>query len=258
MNKIFPQVLMVILIITLSGIKVQAQNNQIYTNILKRYVKNGLVDYIDLKKDKQFKIYIHHLSGTIPGRLKKEEREAFWINAYNAFTLKIVVDNYPVKSIRDLNKNGLILSYVFNTTVWDKKFIDINNKKYSLNDIENKILRKRFDDPRIHFAIVCASIGCPPLRNNAYEADSLNTQLNDQALKFINDHTKNYFNLKKRKAYLSKIFDWYSDDFGGSDKNLLKYIAKYLPRNIAEDIELNSSQWTISYLPYNWNLNVRK
>jgi len=228
-----------------------------FTNILKNYVKNGLVDYNGLQKDKELDKYLTQLSVTNPDKLNRNEKLAFWINAYNAFTLQVVRDNYPIESITDLHTGGKIIGYLIGKTVWDKEFITINNKKYSLNDIEHKILRK-MNEPRIHFSIVCASISCPEILNEAFESDKIETQLENQTRKFINEKTRNHFDLKNRKAFISEIFNWFGDDFGKSDMNILNFISKYLPENISKDIKSNISKWDISYNDYSWNLNELK
>ena len=114
------------------------------------------------------------------------------------------------------------------------------------------------DEPRIHFAIVCASISCPPLRNEAFEPDKISAQLQSQTIEFINDNSRNSFDLKNRKAYLSKIFDWFDEDFGDSEKEVLKYVSQFIPENISKDIKNNLSEWEISYKDYDWNLNKIK
>lgn len=234
-----------------------AQSHQLFTEVLKQHVKNGLVDYKNLKKDIRLEKYLAQLSNTDPEKLSRNEKLAFWINAYNAFTLQVIVENYPVESITDLNTGGKIIGYLLGKTVWDKEFISINKKKYSLGDIEHKILRK-MNEPRIHFSIVCASISCPPLRNEAFEADKIEEQLKSQTVQFVNDNARNYFDAKKRKAYLSKIFSWFSEDFGSSDEKILKFVSQYLPENISSDNKNNLSGWDISYKEYNWNLNEQK
>ncbi|NCQ19483.1 MAG: DUF547 domain-containing protein, partial [Ignavibacteria bacterium] len=113
-----------------------AQSHQLFTEILNQHVKNGLVDYKNLKKDSRLEKYLVQLSNTEPEKLSRNEKLAFWINAYNAFTLQVIVENYPVESITDLNTGGKIIGYLFGKTVWDKEFILINKKKYSLGDIE--------------------------------------------------------------------------------------------------------------------------
>lgn len=141
--------------------------------------------------------------------------------------------------------------------MWDKEFVTINNKKYSLNDIEHKILRK-MNEPRIHFAIVCASISCPELRNEAFEAEKLETQLEEQAIKFINDPSRNKFDLEKREAKISEIFNWFEEDFGDSEEEVLMFVADYLADDIASDIKNNISKWDVSYMDYDWGLNEYK
>ncbi|MDP2364526.1 MAG: DUF547 domain-containing protein [Ignavibacteria bacterium] len=236
---------------------VKAQDHNLFTDVLKKHVINGLVDYKNLKSDKQLDKYLSQLSDTNPDKLSREEKLAFWINAYNAFTLQVVRDNYPIESITDLHTGGKIIGYLIGKTVWDKEFITINNKKYSLNDIEHKILRK-MNEPRIHFSIVCASISCPEILNEAFESDKIETQLENQTRKFINDKTRNHFDLTNRKAFISEIFNWFGDDFGKSDMNILNFISKSLPENISKDIKSNISKWDISYNDYNWNLNELK
>lgn len=239
------------------SILVKAQNNQLFTDVLKKFVINGLVDYNNLKNEETLDKYLSELSNTNPEQLNRNQKLAFWINAYNAFTIKIVRDNYPIESITALHTGGKIIGYLLGKTVWDKEFITINNKKYSLNDIEHKILRK-MGEPRIHFAIVCASISCPELLNEAYEDDKIDSQLEIQTRKFINDKSRNHFDLKNRKAYISEIFNWFGEDFGKSDENILKFISNYVSADISKDIKTNISKWEISFNDYNWNLNELK
>ncbi len=234
-----------------------AQQHRLFTDVLNKYVKNGLVNYKELKKDKRLDDYLTQLKNTVPEQLSINEKLAFWINSYNAFTLQVISENYPIESINELHTGGRIIGHILGKTVWDKEFITINNKKYSLNDIEHKILRK-VDEPRIHFAIVCASISCPALLNEAFEPDKIVTQLQSQAIEFINDNSRNSFDLKNRKAYLSKIFDWFDEDFGDSEKEVLKYVSQFIPENISKDIKNNLSEWEISYKDYDWNLNKIK
>jgi hypothetical protein len=136
---------------------------------------------------------------------KKEWSEsaqlAYWINVYNAFTIKLIIDHYPVESIKDI---GSKIQVPFINSPWDIKLIEIEGKKYDLNNVEHSILRKDFEEPRIHFAIVCASFSCPKLRREAFTAEKLEEQLQEQAVDFINDPAKN--SISKNKAEVSKIF----------------------------------------------------
>lgn len=245
------------LLLLLLSINFNAQQHSKFTEVLKVVVKNGLVNYKLLRNNNVFNEYLSQLSETNPDTLNEKGKLAFWINAYNAFTLEIIVENYPVESILDLHTGGKIIGYLLGKTVWDKEFIEINGKKYNLNNIEHKILRK-MNEPRIHFAIVCASISCPALRNEAFEAEKLETQLEEQTRLFLNDTSRNSFDLKNRQAKISEIFNWFEEDFGNSDENILKLIANYIPENISKDIKSNISKWDISYNDYNWDLNEIK
>jgi hypothetical protein len=226
------------------------QTHKIFTDILQKYVTDGFVNYKELAQDQEFETYLNQLSITDPSKLSEKEELAFWINTYNAFTIKAILDNYPIKSINDI-KFG-------EKSVWDENFISINKKKYSLNEIEHKILRVKFNEPRIHFAIVCASISCPELRNESYEADNLDKQLQEQTVIFLRDKKRNSFDLKNKKANISKIFEWFGEDFGKSDKDILMYISNFLPDDVRKDIKQNINEWTISYKKYDWNLNEIK
>lgn len=234
-----------------------SQQHKLFTEVLQQHVRGGMVDYKKLKTEDKLDKYLSKLSSANPEKLNRNEKLAFWINAYNAFTLQIVRDNYPIKSITDLHAGGKIIGFLIGKTVWDKEFILINNKKYSLNDIEHKILRK-MNEPRIHFAIVCASFSCPTLRSEAYEAEKIEQQLEEDAIRFLNDTERNDFNLAKRNAELSKIFDWFGEDFGKSDANILRYVSAFLPAKLKEDISKNVGEWEISYKNYDWNLNETK
>jgi len=239
----------------------QTKNDQhiLFTQILNDYVHNGLVNYIKLKDDNRLDKYLNQLENTNPENLlTNEDKLVFWINVYNAFTLKFIIDEYPVESINDLHWGGLYLGSLLGTTVWDDEKIVINGKRLSLNNIEHDITRKKFNEEKVHFAMVCASYSCPPLRNEAYEGFKLSKQLNEQARSFFNDETKNKFDLKERAAHLSKILDWYSSDFGNNDESILLYVSQFLDSEIADDIRKNTSQWEIDYLSYNWDLNEIK
>jgi len=246
MKLFYPYVLVfsLLFIVIING-----QTHKDFSNILQRNVTNGLVNYKALKQDQKFETYLNKLSSTDPSQLTEKDELAFWINAYNAFILKIIIDNYPLKSINDI-KFG-------EKSVWDENFISINKKKHSLNDIEHKILRK-MNEPRIHFVIVCASMSCPALRNEAYEADKIDQQLQEQTIEFLRDKDKNEFDLKNKTAIISRIFDWFGEDFGESDKEVIKYISTFLAEDVREDINKNLNSWSISYQEYDWNLNEIK
>jgi hypothetical protein len=213
-----------------------------------------MVNYGTLCKDERLGQYIQQLARANPERIESDnERLAFWINAYNAYTLKVICDNYPLKSIQDLNPRGL--RKAFAKTVWDKPLVTVNNNPTTLNTIEHKIIRTRFKDPRIHFALVCAAKSCPPLRPEAYEGDELDAQLDDQGRTFLTDTFKNSYNTATKTAEISKIFSWFAEDFGGSDTDVLKFIARFLPEDTARMIRADPGTWTIRHKNYDWSLN---
>lgn len=203
--------------------------------LLKKYVSaSGKVNYKGFKSDKnKLEDYLKTLSNNAPeSAWPKAEQMAFWINAYNAYTIKLIVDNYPLSSITKLDGGK----------PWDQKWIKIGGKTYSLNNIENDILRPQFKDARIHFAINCAAKSCPPLLNAAWTANNLNNNLDAQAKKFINNTTFN--KLSEKKAEVSKIFDWYKEDFG----NLIAFLNKYANTKAGAKAK-------VSFLEYDWALN---
>ena len=216
-----------------------------WDNLLKKYVtKEGVVNYKGfIAEIKNLDAYLAMLSKNPPAEnWSKDETKAFWINAYNAFTVKLVTQYYPLKSIKDI---GSKVQIPFVNTPWDVKFITIGTEKMDLNNIEHGKLRKQFDDPRVHFAIVCASASCPILLNEAYLASKLNTQLDKQAEVFLSDPKRNI--VTKTNPKLSKLFDWYNGDFT-KKTTLIEFLNKYSKVKIDANAKL-------SYLTYSWELN---
>ena len=206
--------------------------------LLRKYVSNGgKVNYAGIKTDKsKLNAYIKTLQSNHPeSSWSKNEQLAFWINAYNAFTIKLIVDNYPVGSITDLHKGD----------PWNNwKGVKIGSKTYTLNNIENDIIRPQFKDARIHFAVNCAAKSCPRLLNRAFFASTLNTQLDKQTKSFINSAGSNTIGANAVK--ISKIFDWYKVDFEGG--NVVSFLNKYSTTKI-------NANASVSYLEYDWKLN---
>jgi uncharacterized protein DUF547 len=219
-------------------------SHDIWDVLLREYVKDGRVNYQLLHENKeQLNIYLARLQTHVPlAGWSREEQLAYWLNAYNAFTIKIILDNYPVESIKDIGDNVQIP--LVNST-WDIPFIKIGGKELSLNDIEHRILREEFNEPTIHFAIVCASKSCPPLRNEAYFAHNIDKQLNEQALAFINDPKNNQ--IAADHIELSKVFLWYKGDFT-KHGTLIAFLNKYSSTKVNTDAK-------IDYLDYDWSLN---
>lgn len=234
----------------------QHDSSPLFTQLLNQYVHDGKVNYPGLCKDQRLGEYITQLSVTNPDVIAdRNTRLAFWINAYNAYTLKVICDHYPIKSINELHSGGLVIGTVLHKTIWDKDFVIVNNSKTTLNHIEHKIIRPEFKEPRAHFALVCASKSCPSLRSEAYQGSSLDIQLNDQARIFFGDPTKNYFEVERKKAHLSRILDWYSKDFGNNDHEVLLFVSQFLPDSTASSIRADPDQWKIEYMDYDWSLN---
>lgn len=230
--------------------------HQLFTQILSEYVRDGRVNYNELRNDNRLDQYLAQLAATNPDTIAdKNAQLAFWINAYNAYTLKVICDNYPVKSINELHTGGLIVGTVLKKTIWDKELAVINGKRLTLNQIEHEIIRKRFNEPRIHFALVCAAKSCPPLRSEAFEGERLDEQLDDQGSVFFSQPDKNYFEPEKKIARLSKIMDWYEGDFGKSDEEVLLYVSRLFPEEIAKSIKSDPQKWEIKYTDYDWSLN---
>lgn len=222
--------------------------DQDYTALLKDHVQNGVVDYAELCKDPRLSGYIKSIAASNALTAEEEDvRLSYWINAYNAFTLLAICEKYPIKSINELSSPD--------QSIWDHNFIQIAGKKISLNHIEHSIIRKQFKEPRIHFALVCASKSCPPLRSEAFAGAELNNQLEDQGRIFFRDPSRNQFDLKTRTAKLSRVLEWYSKDFGNDKREVLAYTARFLPQDLASDIRANLQSWQISYLEYDWALN---
>jgi len=156
----------------------QAEEHGFYTALLKDYVEGDSVNYKDLSKDKRLGEYIEQLSKIDPEALSSREAKfAFWLNVYNAYSLKVIADRYPIKSINQLNSGGLVVSVVLKKTVWDKPIVIVNGKKLTLRAIDHEILRPQFKDSRIQFAIICGAVSCAPPMTEAFEAETLENQL---------------------------------------------------------------------------------
>lgn len=214
------------------------------TALLKKHVSDaGMVNYKAFLKDStQLNKYLKSLSDNPPKGLSKNDQLAYWINAYNAFTIQLILRNYPLKSIKDI---GSKIKIPFVNTPWDVKFIRIGNEMYDLNKIEHSILRPQFKEPRIHFAIVCASVSCPKLLNEAYVGTKIDQQLNNQAINFINDPKRN--KISANKADLSKIFSWFKGDFTKKG-SVIDFVNTYSKVKINKNAAIGS-------LDYDWDLN---
>ncbi|MFD2822926.1 DUF547 domain-containing protein [Lacinutrix iliipiscaria] len=210
-------------------------NHTQWNTLLQKYVSDaGNVNYKGFKTDqKALKNYIKFLAENRPtADWTKEEKLAYWINAYNAMTIDLIVQNYPLSSIKDIKDP------------WDQRLWKLGDKWYNLNEIEHDILRK-MDEPRIHFAIVCASFSCPKLQNEAFTAINLEEQLTQAAKEFLADKNRNEISQKSIK--ISKIFQWFSKDFK-QNGSLIDFLNQY------SDLQI-SPKAKKSYKDYNWDLN---
>ncbi|MEG4628199.1 DUF547 domain-containing protein [Microcoleus sp. AR_TQ3_B6] len=175
-------------------------------------------------------------------------RLALWLNAYNAIAISQVLEVYPIASIRP--KVLGIPNWLSFLDFFTRSNTIVGGKKYSLNQIEHAILRPEFAEPRIHFALVCASVGCPLLRRGAYFPESVRTQLEADASRFIHNPDKVRYDAQKKTLYLSKIFKWYEEDFVKAAGSVAEYVGGYLGPEAAV-----GDGWAIVFLPYDWNLN---
>jgi hypothetical protein len=251
-----PYILIILLFLLSDGTLIAQFDITEFDTLLKKCVVGDKVNYKLLLEEKEVLFSFTDKLGNIsphshPEQFKsKNERLAFWINAYNAFILKTIVENYPVESIKSINFIGF--------TVWLNKNI-IGNEKISFKSLEDDIIRDEFKDPRIHFAINCASFSCPPLQALAFTAKNLDAQMDESAKEFVNN--KNNFRVDDREKtiFLSSIFDWYEDDFldwlekskNIKEPHLLDYIKLYSNQEIP-DIWYT---YDIDYFDYDWRLN---
>lgn len=223
-----------------------------WDRLLKKYVDDdGMVNYQAWKNSSDdlaaLKEYLATLSHADAGsRTSKEGKLAFWINAYNALTVHGILELYPTTSIR--NHTAKVVGY----NIWKDLLLPLGDEKYSLNDIEHEILRK-LDEPRIHFAIVCASIGCPRLRNEAYTPAELDAQLADNTRDFFSRQRNFQADIEGRVVRVSSILDWFSEDFGATPKEGLAGLAEYMPDRAARFVQ--QGDFSVDYLDYDWNLN---
>ena len=210
-------------------------NHSAWNNLLQKHVtKDGVVNYKDFKTDRSKLLeYIKVLGKNMPtDNWSKSQKLAYWINAYNAMTVDLILQNYPLKSIKDIKKP------------WNQRLWKLGEKWYNLDEIEHKILRK-MDEPRIHFAINCASFSCPPLLNEAFTATYLEAQLTQVTKTFLADSRRN--TITKDKLEISKIFKWFSKDFK-QNGSLIDFLNTYI------DVKI-SAKAKKKYKDYNWDLN---
>jgi hypothetical protein len=219
-----------------------------YDSLLARYALPSGVDYRNWSKNKedlaQLRSYVDSLEREAPSRFERSEALAYWINLYNAATLNLVLDHYPVASIKDI---GTALS-----SPWKKKIVTVEGKHLSLNEIENDIMRPSFLEPRIHFALNCAARSCPSLRHEAYTGLELERQLEEQTAAFVGDPKMNHLD-DKGVLHLSKLFDWYEKDFQESKGTVVTFVTPYI--GALQAYSATGATPSVKYQDYDWSLN---
>lgn len=229
-----------------------AVDHSSFDALLRANVVNGLVDYDAFKHSPDFAAYLGKMATVDPGELSDQERLAFWINVYNAYTIQLVNDKGERSSIRNINKSLGLLKL---KGPWNQTLVRVRGKRLSLDDVEHRTIRKEWKEPRVHFALVCAAMGCPPLRSEAYTGDRLETQLEDQGVLFLRESPgKNRVDAANRTVHVSMIFAYYKADFGGSDARVGRFIARWYPDGPERQL-LNSGNFRLSKTDYDWSLN---
>jgi len=231
----------------------QSIDHGAWDEFLSKYVEPGpdgvnLVEYskVSDKDKKRLDAYVDELAGVRIREYSKPEQLAYWINLYNALTLKVVLEHYPVQSIKDID----ISPGFFSVGPWGRKLLKIEGKEVSLDDIEHRILRPIWRDPRIHYAVNCASIGCPNLVRTAYTADNAQQLLEQGAVEYIN-HPRGAA-ATGDGLVVSSIYDWFTEDFGGTEEGVLAHLAEYAGPGLEAEIRSGAD---IDRYRYDWALN---
>jgi hypothetical protein len=219
-------------------------DNRLWGELLQRHVKGGAVDYSGIQKEENtLDRYLEILAAVKPNALDDKERMAFYINLYNAWTVKLILGKYPdVKSIKEL---GTLFA-----SPWKKKIVRVDGKVITLDDVEHNILRPVFKDPRVHFAVNCASKGCPPLRPEPYSGGTLDAQLDDASISFLNDPERN--RLEGNVLHVSKIFKWFKGDF---TEGVPAFFRKYAKGDLLRMLTEKKGDIKVKHLDYDWSLN---
>ena len=269
MNKIFQLLATTALLAASSAFAQFDQSHKAFDDLLKKhvtYITNGSasqVSYAGFLQDRAaLKEYLDAVSAVPEASYKswnKNQQLAFLINAYNAYTIELILTKYPnLKSIRDLGGTF--------SKPWSLKFFNLFGKETNLDNIEHDMIRAEgvFNDPRIHVAVVCASIGCPMLRNDVFTGDKIDAQLDDAMSRFFSDRSRNRYNSESKKLEVTKLLDWYKKDFTKGYKGFASVeavLGKYADK-LADDpaarAEIKAGKIAITHLDYNWNLNDKK
>jgi len=218
-----------------------------YASLLAAHVRDGVVDYAGLKDQEPLvDAVLNDMAAVDTAGLSRQDRIAFYINAYNAWTIKLILEHWP--GIRSIKEAGS-----FFRSPWKRDFVRLDGKTMSLDDIEHGILRRQYSDPRLHFALNCASMSCPPLASVPYDGKDLEAQLNERTKAFINDPTQTF--VADGRLHVSKIFDWYGEDFGG-EAGAWTFIRRFATPRLATAMDALADHGLV-YNEYDWSLNDR-
>lgn len=220
-----------------------------WTVVLKQHVKDGRVDYAALKQSPaKLNAYVEELakvSRSQFNRWSEPQQLAYLINLYNAATFQLIIKHYPVKSIKDIGG--------WFSGPWDQKMVRLFGKTTTLDHVEHKVIRKEYREPRIHFALVCAAQGCPPLLTEAYTGEKLDRQLDERGRAFLAQSHKNHIDASRQRVYLSPIFKWFDEDFEASAGSVLQFVKPYFGGRGAKITD----DWSIRHTDYDWSLNAQ-
>ena len=228
-------------------------SHQAWDAFLQRYTQLGDDDIVRVNyagvndQDKQkLDAYIQDLSNRDASQFTRNAQLAYWVNLYNALTVSVILDHYPVDTIRDIKKG------LFDVGPWNEKRITVNGRELSLYDIENGIVRPLWpEDPRVHYVLNCAAIGCPNLEQSAYTANNIMERLQENAILYVN-HPRGVSLSDNGDLTVSKIYNWYRGDFGTSDANVIRHISQYANPDLKTKLEQSDR---IKHYIYDWSLN---
>ena len=248
-------------------------HNERFDRVLQKHVnERGLVDYTALRDDSEdlegyYYLITAYSPDSHPELFPSEKHKlAYWINAYNAGAIKIVLTYYPISSVIDVKQPGIFFFLSDKSGFFFFQRLTFGGKSTNLYYLENQVIRKRFNDPRIHFAVHCASLGCPRLPRQSFSGESLDQQLDNEARFFLAEERNFKIDHDEKVIYLSSIFNWYEKDFTtwyttmypGRESSLLSYIELYLTPERIEELKKISNSYALRFVPYDWRLNDQK
>ena len=251
----WPTLLLALFLIASGGAAESATfDHSAFDALLRKHVVDGMANYDAFKASPEFPKYLDALAKADPAALDDQERLAYWINVYNAYTIALINAHQERVSIRNINKTFGIAA----KGPWRELLVKAGGQVYHLDNVEHGIIRKEWKEPRIHFALVCAAMSCPPLRSEAYTGAKLDGQLTDQARRFLGTPAKNRIDLRTATVYGSPIFvSYYREDFGSSDKAIGHYLAQFYPDGPEKQLLL-SGKYKLIATDYDWTLNSQE